>query len=149
MRGDNKASVILAAGCAALALAACSKTADKQAANGAGAGPVGESRATPAATPTAEPSPPTRKAGLWEQTITSERVHQTLRMCVDEATEQKAKWWASERRGGSGTPECAEQKVSRGLTGTWTIHSVCKVEGMTVATDGTASGDFGSNYHVE
>lgn len=138
---------IVVVGAAALALAACSKTADKQAAAGAPA--AGEAAKTASAEAPGPAGPPTRKAGLWEQTISSDKVHQTIRMCVDEASEQKAKWWRSEGRRGSGTSDCAEQKVTRSLTGGWTIHAVCKTEGMTVTTDGTATGDFGNNYHVE
>ena len=138
---------VLMLGAAALALAACSKTADKQAANGAA--PAGEAAKTTAAE--APSGPPTRKAGLWEQTMAFNGMKQTMRMCVDEATEQKAKWWSTERRrGAGGSPECSEQKFSRSLTGGWTIHAVChEPGGMTVATDGTATGDFGNNYHVE
>jgi hypothetical protein len=140
----------LAVGCAALTLAACSKSADKQAAAGGPAGPAGESSVTPAGAPAAQADiTPSRKAGLWEQTLSSERMHQTMRMCVDAATEAKVKWWRSEGRRGDNENNCPEQNISRTLTGGWKIHSVCRSEGMTVATDGTATGDFGSNYHVE
>jgi hypothetical protein len=141
---------ILVCGAAALALAACSKAGDKQAANGApAAGEAGKPAAANAGGGLASVDTPTRKVGLWEQTMTSERMHQTLRMCVDAATEQKAKWWRSEGPRGAAGVDCPEQSVSRTLTGGWKIHSVCKIDEMTVATDGTASGDFGSAYHVE
>jgi hypothetical protein len=139
----------LIVGAAVLALAACSKAGDKQAANGgAGSGPQGEGSVAPAGAPAAPATAPTRKAGLWEQTLSSDKIHQTVRMCVDAATEEKAKWWRSEGAK-SGDFQCPEQNVGRTLTGGWKIHSVCRVEGMTVTSDGTATGDFGSTYHVE
>jgi hypothetical protein len=140
---------MLVCGAAILALAACSKKADQSAAN-SGTPAAGEAAKTASAEAPGPVGPPTRKAGLWEQTISSDKMHQTIRMCIDEATEQKAKWWRSEgRRSSSGDTDCSEQKVTRTLTGGWNIHAVCKSEGMTVTTDGTATGDFGNNYHVE
>jgi hypothetical protein len=132
----------LVCGAAALALAACGKKGGEAAsADNAGKPAAGQASAsTPAALPT-------RKPGLWEQTMNSERVHQTIRMCVDEAVEQKIKWWSSE--GGRGPSNCSDEKLSRTLSGGWTIHSVCTAQGMTVTTDGTATGDFGAGYHMD
>ena len=141
---------MLVCGAAVLALAACSKGGDKTAAAG---GQVAAPAAGEAAKPASADlggSPPSRKAGLWEQTMAFNGMKQTLKMCIDEATEQKAHWWATERRGRSGEVNCPEQSFHRNLTGGWTIHSVChEGNGMTVTSDGTASGDFGQSYHVE
>ena len=138
---------ILVCGCAALALSACSKKSETAASGGA-------APATAVASATGPATPPTRKAGLWEQTMTSEStpvgaaMNQTIRMCVDEASEAKMKWWATENR--KGRSECAEQSVSRKLGGGWSFHSVCDVgDGGKVTADGEATGDFGSHYKVE
>jgi hypothetical protein len=137
----------LVCGAAALALAACSKGGDKTAAAGA---PAAGDAAKTASADLGGP-PPSRKGGLWEQTMAFNGMKQTLSMCVDEASEQKTRWWSTERRGASsGGMDCSEQKVSRKLTGGWTIHSVCKEpNGMTVTSDGEATGDFGTTYHVD
>jgi hypothetical protein len=142
---------VLVCGIALLALAGCSKGADKAAATG------GQPAAPAAAAGDAAKSAsadlggfPSRKGGLWEQTMAFNGMKQTLRMCVDAASEQKARWWTTERRGADGGMDCSEQKVSRNLTGGWTIHSVCKERnGMTVTSDGTVTGDFGDHYHME
>lgn len=138
---------ILVCGCAALALSACSKKSDTAATGGTAPDAAVASAPGPV-------TPPTRKAGLWEQTMVSESapvgraMNQTLRMCVDDASEAKMKWWATENRKGGST--CAEQSVSRKLGGGWSFHSVCDVgDGGKVTADGEATGDFGSHYKVE
>ncbi|MFL5297200.1 MAG: DUF3617 domain-containing protein [Phenylobacterium sp.] len=126
---------------AALALAGCSKPADK-AASGA---PAAGSAATPAAA-VAPAGPPAPKAGLWEQTIASDQMHQTMKMCLGEPAEQKAKWWGGDAR----HSDCAEQRVTPRVGGGWDIHAVCQgPDGTKIATDGSATGDFGGHYHVE
>lgn len=130
---------------ALLALTACSRKTDTAASAAGGAG-------APAATtaPDAKPAPlagiPSRKAGLWEQTISTEQMHQTTRMCLDDTTEQKMKWWATESRGDVKSM-CPEQSMTPKLTGGWKIHSVCKIgDAGTVTSDGDVTGDFGSHY---
>jgi|GEM_PF-417789 len=130
---------ILLCGCAALALSACSKKADTTAAPAAaGSTPVA---AAPA-------GPPTRKAGLWEQSMDMGQMKQTISMCADEASEAKTKWWSTEH-GRGGQTECSEQSVTP-TAGGWAFHSVCKMgDSGTVTSDGTATGDFGTHYKVE
>jgi hypothetical protein len=129
---------ILICGCAALALSACSKKADT------GAAPSASAPAPVAAAPAA---PPTRKGGLWEQAMDMGQMKQTIRMCVDEASEAKTKWWSTERHGGQSN--CAEQSVTP-TPGGWAFHSVCTTgDGGKVTSDGTATGDFGTHYKVE
>lgn len=137
-------------GAAALALAACSKgpggkTTEAPASAGGGAAQPAASATAPASAPE---TPPTRKAGLWEQTMAFQGATQTLRMCVDAATEAQAKWWRTEGARGAGMT-CPEQAFTRTGDG-WKFHSVCKeAGGMTITSDGVATGDFGSSYHME
>ena len=131
---------ILICGCAALALVGCSKKTEPAAAGGQ------PPAAAPTATPAAPAAPPSRKAGLWEQSMAMPGVNQTIKMCVDEATEAKAKWWSTEGRGKS---DCAEQSVTP-TPGGWAFHAVCATgDGAKVTSDGTATGDFGSHYKVD
>jgi len=128
---------ILICGCAALALAACSKKADT-------AGGATASAPAPAATALA--APPIRKAGLWEQTVDTGSAKHTMSMCVDDASEAKVKWWSTER--GSGSADCSEQRVTP-TAGGWSFHSVCqRGAGGTVTSDGTATGEFGTHITV-
>ena len=97
--------------------------------------------------PAAPLTPPTRKPGLWEQKIAVASMNQTMKMCLDEAVEQKMKWWGSQS---PGKADCAEQKITPHLGGGWDFHSVCKMgESGTVTSDGSATGDFSSHYKVE
>ncbi|HEY0437305.1 MAG TPA: SIMPL domain-containing protein [Phenylobacterium sp.] len=139
----------LTCGCAALALAACSKTGTKAAADGgAAAAPVAS------AAPTSS-SPPARKAGLWEQSMSmslpsgeKHQIAQAIRTCVDAASEAKLKWWATENR--PGKTMCSEESVTPKLGGGWAFHSVCNMgDSGKVASDGEATGDFGSHYRVD
>ena len=127
------------------ALAACSKKTETAAAGG------GTGASAPAAGPA---TPPSRKAGLWEQTMTlpqmaqsARSMTQTTKICLDETTEAKMKWWATENRRGG--PNCAEQSFTPKLGG-WSFHSVCDMgDGGKVVSDGQAIGDFGSHYKVD
>jgi hypothetical protein len=133
--------VILICGCAALALAACSKSTETKVTEKT----TTTSKAAPP--PEAPTAPPTRKAGLWEQTMTTPQMTQTIKMCVDEATEANGPVWSTERHGGK--TDCKEQSVTPTAGGV-AFHSVCASgDGGTVTSDGTATGDFGSHYRVE
>jgi hypothetical protein len=89
---------------------------------------------------------PPRKPGLWAQTISTGRMQQTTRICLDAATERKLAWWGAQ----AGKQTCAQQTVAPAPGGGWAFHSVCaSPSGGTVASDGAASGDFGSHYKVE
>jgi hypothetical protein len=127
---------------ALLALAACSKKTETAATGSA------DTTAASAPTPAAPVGPPTRKAGLWTQTIATGQVNQTIKMCLDAAADAKMKWWGSSQAGKSSN--CTEEKVTPHLGGGWDFHSVCKTgESGTVTSDGSATGDFGSHYKVE
>jgi len=124
---------------ALLALGACGKKTETASATSA---------AAPAAA-TAPMAPPSRKPGLWTQTISTSGMTQTIKMCLDAAADQKMKWWGSSQMGKSGG-DCSEQRVTPHPGGGWDFHSVCKMgESGTVTSDGSATGDFGSHYKVE
>ncbi len=139
--------VVLVVAASVLALAACSKKAD----TAGGAGANASATAPEASKPAAALSAPTRKAGLWEQTLHMRQMVQTTKMCIDDATEQKMKWWATEQRSETGEKNpCSEQSVTPKLGGGWTFHSVCQMgESGKIVSDGEATGDFGSHYMVK
>jgi len=126
---------------ALIALGACSKKPEIAASAPA--------RAAPASGPAASPAgPPSRKAGLWTQSIVSDKMQQTIKMCLDAAADAKMKWWGSSQAGRSAS--CTEEKVTPRLGGGWDFHSVCRTGATgTVTSDGSAMGDFGSHYKVE
>jgi hypothetical protein len=144
---------ILISAAAVLALAACGKKTDT-AATGTAA-PTPTSTSVSASTPPSLLNPPPRKPGLWVQTVSSDRMKsggpgmkQSIRMCLDAATEQKMKWWGS--NAGPHKPDCQEQSFHPHLGGGWDFHSVCNMgESGTVTSDGAMRGDFGSHYTVE
>ncbi len=120
-----------------LALTACAKTTQTAA--------TGQ---TATAAATAPAAPPSRKAGLWTQTIATGQMNQTIKMCLDAAADAKMKWWGSSQHGSPSN--CNEEKVTPHLGGGWDFHSVCNMgESGTVTSDGSATGDFGSHYKVE
>ncbi len=125
---------------AVLALAACSKKTET-----AQTGTAANTTATAPAAATAPMTPPSRKPGLWEQTVSTDQMKQTTRMCLDEAVDAKMKWWG----GKTGKSECTEQKITPHPGGGWDFHAVCPMgESGTVTSDGSATGDFGSHYTV-
>ncbi|MGZ6038998.1 MAG: DUF3617 domain-containing protein [Phenylobacterium sp.] len=141
--------VVLASGMAVLALAACSNKTET-----AATGTAAPANATASASAPSGPlSLPSRRAGLWEQTLSSDRedkagkgIQQTISMCIDAAFDQKMKVWGSQ----AGKSECSEQSVKTHLGGGWDFHAVCKMgESGTVTSDGAATGDFNSHYKVE
>jgi hypothetical protein len=131
-----------------LALAACGKKTD----TAASAGANGTAATAVASAPAAPQAPPSRKSGLWTQTITSDAMNrtmnQTMKMCLDAAADQKMKFWGSSQAGKS--TDCTEQRVTPHLGGGWDFHSVCQMgESGTITSDGSATGDFNSHYKVE
>jgi len=128
---------------ALLALGACSKKADTGSATTASA-----SAPAAAAAPATPAGPPSRKAGLWEQKISTGGMQQTMKMCLDAATDQKMKWWGSQAQ--HGKSDCEQQSVTPHPGGGWDFHAVCNMgESGTITSDGSATGDFGSHYKVE
>lgn len=127
-------------GASVLALAACSKKTET-----APTGAATNATATAPASSTGTLTPPSRKAGLWEQTVSTDQMKQTTRMCLDATVEAKMKWWGSQ----AGKSECSEQKITPHPGGGWDFHAVCPMgESGTITSDGQATGDFGSHYTV-
>lgn len=125
---------------ALLALAACAKKTETAA--------TGTTAPATASAPAAPMTAPTRKAGLWTQTINAAGMNQTIKMCLDAASDEKMKWWGSSQAGKSSN--CTEEHVTPHVGGGWDFHSVCKMgESGVVTSDGSATGDFGSHYRVD
>ena len=128
-------------GAAVLALAACQKKTETTA-----TGEATTASATAPAAPARPMTPPPRKAGLWEQTVSMAQMTQSTKVCLDAATDKQMTWWGSQ----AAKSTCAEQNITAHPGGGWDFHSVCKSPGGgTTTSDGTASGDFNSHYKVD
>lgn len=131
-------------GASLLALAACSKKTET--ADVAKTGTAANATATAPASSTGPLGMPSRKAGLWEQTVSMAQMTQTTRMCLDAAVDAKMKLWGSQ----SGKSQCTDEKITPHPGGGWDFHAVCPMgESGTVTSDGSATGDFGSHYTVK
>ena len=98
-------------GVSLLVLAACEKKPDATAA--AGDAP----NVSAAASMT---SPPKRKPGLWAQTVTTGGMTQTMKLCLDEATEAKLTVWGQQ----AGKDICAKNDITP-KPGGWAFTSEC------------------------
>jgi hypothetical protein len=137
----RRAAFLLSA-VALTALAACGKKPEREAAPSAQA-PGAQAPAT-AAVPAM--TPPKRKPGLWEQTISMSEMTQKSSICIDEAVENAMGWWGQQTT----KDMCAKQSVTRALDGSWHVESECSMgSGGTTVTKGVASGDFNSSYKME
>jgi hypothetical protein len=127
---------VLLLGLGVLALAGCQK---KEAAA------TGEAKTAAAAAPAA-PMSMKRKAGLWSQTIATGGMTQTMKLCLDEATDQQMQVTGQ----AVGKDMCSENTVTP-TAGGWSFKSVCSMGqgGGTVTSTGSATGDFNSHYVVK
>jgi len=97
----------------------------------------------------AQPAMPSRKPGLWKQTLASSqggKVQPPMvsTICIN-ATVDKA---ISVFGQNAGQSACSSNTVSRTPTG-YKFASVCKFPGAgTISSQGAASGDFNNNYKV-
>lgn len=124
---------------AAASLSACGK---KEA---AGDGQVAATEPSSAPASAAIASPPKRKAGLWEQTMTAEGKSTVMKMCTDEAFESKVSFVAN-----NAMPGVCNQTVTPAAGGGWSFTSTCDMgSGGKTVSEGTASGDFASKYEVK
>jgi hypothetical protein len=123
-----KPILVMAMLAAGLALAGCEKKAE-----------------TPPAATAGATTPPARKAGLWEQRVSSGDRVQVSRICMDAAVDQRLSWWGAETTKGG----CEKNLVTGGADGGWQFASVCDMgTGGRQTTSGTARGDFDRHYQV-
>ena len=110
----------------------------------------GQTAATePSAAPAvAGATPPKRKAGLWQQTMTLDgagHASMVTKICTDEAFEQKASVFANNAMPGA----CSESSITPAAGG-WKFHSVCNMgSGGTTVSDGAVTGDMASRYEIK
>lgn len=134
-------NAILAA-TAALALAACSKPAGEKAASAEGAAKPAAATASVPAGPAAMPS---RKPGLWKQTVSTAGMTQTSTLCLDKAVESKLAVWGA----GASKERCQETAIAP-APGGWSFTSACDMgTGGRTTTEGVVTGDFNTSYKVE
>ena len=130
--------VLVSAACV-LALAACSK-------KPAGA-PEASSAAAPAvaSAPAAPMTPPERKAGLWEQKMSTAGMTQVSRICFSDEVNKKMSLW-----GQQAADDTCSTKSMTPTAGGWKFASTCNMgSGGTIVSSGEAKGDFGSHYTVD
>lgn len=94
-------------------------------------------------------TPPSRKSGLWETSITMSGgiPPQTSKECVDPTTDadmMKMAGDASKAMGGS----CSKNVMKRTATG-FETESVCTIGGSTLTSKGVFTGDFTTSYSGE
>ncbi len=97
----------------------------------------------------AQPAMPARKPGLWKQTLASSQGGKAeppmvSTICIDAAVDKAISVFGQN----VGQTSCSSNTMSRTPTG-YRFASVCKFPGSgTITSQGTASGDFNSNYKV-
>jgi hypothetical protein len=98
----------------------------------------------------AQPAMPSRKAGLWQQTITTGKAGKpqppmVTTICLDASVDKAMSVFSQ----GAGQQSCTSNSVTRAGAG-YRFASTCKFAGAGVInTQGTVSGDFGSAYSVQ
>ena len=90
---------------------------------------------------------PSRKAGLWEMTMTYEgrgAPPQTMQQCIDAATDKAMQDMSAGPRGQS----CSKRETKK-VGNTIVFDSVCSAGTGTTTSHGVVSGDFNSAYTVK
>lgn len=90
---------------------------------------------------------PSRKAGLWEMTMTFEgrgAPPQTMQQCIDAATDKSMQDMSQGMRGQT----CSKREMKK-VGDTIVFDSVCSVGAGTATSHGVVSGDFNSAYTVK
>ena len=90
---------------------------------------------------------PSRKAGLWEMTMTFEgrgAPPQTMQQCIDAATDKSMQDMSQGMRGQS----CSKREVKK-VGNTVVFDSVCSMGAGTTTSHSVVSGDFNSAYTVK
>ena len=89
---------------------------------------------------------PSRKAGLWSQTISSGGADQTMKICFDADTDKKMAVWGQAM--GDDNP-CSKNSIVP-IPGGFKIDSVCNMGAAgTITSTSTVSGDFNTAYKVK
>jgi hypothetical protein len=97
----------------------------------------------------AQPAMPSRKPGLWKQSIATSRGGQAqpplvTTICLDAKVDKALSVFGHN----AGQSSCSSNSVTRTPAG-YRFASVCKFAGAgTISSQGTASGDFNTNYKV-
>jgi hypothetical protein len=90
---------------------------------------------------------PSRKAGLWEMTMTFEgrgAPPQTMQQCIDAATDKSMQDMSAGPRGQS----CSKRETKK-VGNTIVFDTVCSMGAGTNTAHGVVSGDFNSAYTVK
>ena len=99
------------------------------------------------ATPALAQEMPSRKAGLWEMTMTFEGRNappQTMQQCIDAATDKAMQDMSQGVRG-----QGCSKRESKKVGDTIVFDSVCSMGQGTTTSHGEVSGDFNSAYTVK
>ncbi len=127
-------------GLSLLALTACSKKDDKVAAATGDAAPAAGNVAAPG--PMAAPK---RKPGLWSQTVSSDGSSQTIKLCIDTATEAKLSVWGAQ----AGSEACSQNTFMRTPNG-FSFDSACDMgPAGKITTKGVGTGNFDTRYEIK
>ncbi len=137
-------TTFLVCAAAVLALGACSKKTETAA---TGTGSPATATAPEASKPALALTPPARKDGLWLQTMSSDRMNQQTKICIDQTVEQKMKWWSQQAQAKGS--DCEKSSVKPRLGGGWEFDASCDMGSGRITSHGVASGDFDSHYTVE
>ncbi|MCC6890207.1 MAG: DUF3617 family protein [Hyphomicrobiales bacterium] len=90
---------------------------------------------------------PTRRAGLWEVTISHDgqnQPSQTMQQCTDAETDKLMNAFG----GDISADLCAKQEI-RKVGATFVINAICQVGSMKSTSQSVVSGDFNSSYTVK
>jgi hypothetical protein len=87
---------------------------------------------------------PERRPGLWESTTNvTGAAPRTIKMCTDAALEKRHAMYSARA-----TPDCPTSEM-HAVAGGVSFRTVCTRSGVTIATEGTVTGDFNEHYHFE
>jgi hypothetical protein len=130
---------IVVLGVSALALAACQRTTEGEAAKTGQAAGASVTVAAPGAMPK-------RKPGLWTQTVSSGGATQSMKICLDADTDAKLTAWGQ----AIGDNSCSKNSFAPAPGGGWMVESECEMgEAGRVSTKGKVTGDFASAYEAK
>ncbi|MAK81897.1 MAG: hypothetical protein CMJ17_08470 [Phenylobacterium sp.] len=139
----RRLSMTAALGLSLLALSACNRNEAGQEAEAPA--PAAEDAQTPLPGQPGAPAAPTRRAGLWEQRLSTEGIVQVTRICIDDTLDERLSWWGQQATDES----CEKNLVTRRTDGSWQFSSVCDMgTGGKTTTSGVASGDFATRYVI-